>query len=197
MSDEISSKPGPSLPEAVQEVQGVFPSDAALQDAVAKLTLAGFDRADLSLPATAPTAGEATPDMGAAPPTTDTDLRQARTMGTSMAGTIGAFAAAGATIATGGAAGVAIAAAAAVGAGSALAAKAAGDAAIRVEGNAREDAAKAGQLVLAVHAATAERRGVAEEIMRAAGASNVAAIERASGTLSRIDTGVNSTGWTG
>ena len=35
----------PTLNESIQEVQGVFPSDAALQDAVGRLTRSGFDRA--------------------------------------------------------------------------------------------------------------------------------------------------------
>ncbi len=188
-----SGKEGPVLPEAVQEVQGVFPSDAALQDAIAKLTLAGFDRADLSLPDTSPAASDATPEMGAEAPTTDTDMRQVRTMGTSMAGTIGAIAAAGATIATGGAAGVAIAAAAAVGAGSALAANASGNAANNVQTEARNEAAAAGHLVLAVHAATPEHQATATRIMRESGASDVAAVERAAGTIATID----ASSWTG
>ncbi len=189
----MSDKQGPTLPETVQEVQGVFPSDGAMQDAIAKLTLAGFDRADLSLPATNPAAGMATPELGAAPPTTETDIRQMRTMGTSMAGAIGAFAAAGATIATGGAAGVAIAAAAAVGAGSALAANASGNAAGNVQTEARNEAAAAGQLVLAVHANDPARQAMATRIMRESGATDVAAVARAGGTLTEID----SSSWTG
>ena len=192
MSDQIG-KEGPVLPEAVQEVQGVFPSDAALQDAIAKLTLAGFDRADLSLPATNPAAGMATPEQGAAAPNTETDVRQMRTMGTSMAGTIGAFAAAGATIATGGAAGVAIAAAAAVGGGSALAAAASGNAASNVQAEERNEAAASSRLVLAVHAATAEKQGEAERIMRVTGATEVATVQRASGVVTEIA----SSSWTG
>ena len=188
-----SGKEGPVLPEAVQEVQGIFPSDGALQDAIAKLTLAGFDRADLSLPATNPAAAAATPDMGAAPPTTDTDVRQVRTMGTSMAGTIGAFAAAGATVATGGAAGVAIAAAAAVGVGSALAANASGNAANDVQTEGRNEAAASGRLVLAVHANTAESQALAQRLMRESGASEVATVERQSGTVAEV----NSSSWTG
>ncbi len=104
MSDQ-TSKAGPTLGETVEEVQGIFPSDAALQDALGRLRMVGFDHADLSLPTTNPTASEATPDQGAANPLTEDDTRQARTLGTSMAGTIGAIAAAGATVATGGAAG--------------------------------------------------------------------------------------------
>jgi hypothetical protein len=193
MSEQTSGKAGPAIAEAVEEVQGVFPSDAALQDAVAKLTMAGFDRAELSLPSTTPTPSQATPEQGAADPMTDTDVRQARTMGTSMAGTIGAMAAAGATIATGGAAGVAIAAAAAVGAGSALAANAAGNAAGHVQAEERNEAAALGRLVLAVHAPNLAKREIAERLLKEAGATSVASVKREAGELSGID----SAGWTG
>ncbi len=192
MSDE-TSKAGPVMAGSVDEVQGIFASDAAMEDAMAKLTLAGFDRADFSLPVTNPAHGAATPEQGAATPLTDTDLRQVRNMGTGMAGTIGAFAAAGATIATGGVAGVAIAAAAAVGVGSALAANAVGTAAKTSQAEEHEAVAKAGQLVLAVHVTTAARQADAERIMQAAGATNVAAVTRAAAT----DVGINSAGWTG
>lgn len=193
MSEQVSDKEGPAMAGSVQEVQGVFPSDAAMEDAIAKLTLAGFDRADFSLPVTNPTSGTATPEQGAATPLTDTDLRQARTMGTGMAGTIGAFAAAGATIATGGVAGVAIAAAAAVGIGSGLAANAIGTAAKTAQSDDHEAEAKAGRLVLSVHTATTEKQAQAEQIMRVAGASHVAAVSRVAAT----DAGINSAGWTG
>ena len=191
MSDLPVSKPGPALSDSVDEVQGVFPSDAAMQKAIGELTLAGFDRAALSLPTGATHGLGATPTEGAADPMTDTDVRQARTMGTSMAGTIGAFAAAGATIATGGAAGVAIAAAAAIGAGSALAVNAAGNAVDAAQTDGRNEAASAGRLVLAVHAPDAVLREKAATILQAAGATEVGSVTRASGA------GVDSTGWTG
>ena len=192
MSDQ-TSKSGPVLTEGVEEVQGVFPSDKALQTAISQLTLAGFDRADFSLPTTKPASSAATPDAGAADPMTDTDVRQARTLGTSMAGYVGAFAAAGATIATGGAAGLAIAAAAAVGAGSALAANAAGNAVDAAQTDTRDTAAAAGELILAVHATTAEKRATVERIMREAGASAVEPVRREGGAVSGID----SSSWTG
>ena len=192
MSDEMS-KDGPVLTAGVAEVQGIFPTDAALQDALGRLRMVGFDHADMSLPATQPAAGEATPNQGAADPMMEDDQRQARTLGTSIAGTVGAFAAAGATVATGGAAAVVIAAAAAAGAGSALAVNAAATAAKNSEDETRDDAAAAGHLVLAVHAPTAEKRADAERIMMEAGATSVASIERDGGAVAAI----NSTGWTG
>ena len=192
MSDE-TNKAGPSMAASIDEVQGIFPSDAAMEEAIAKLTLAGFDRADFSLPTTNPTTGESTPEQGAATPMTDTDIRQARTMGTGMAGTIGAMAAAGATIATGGVAGVAIAAAAAVGIGSALTANAIGTAAKTAQAEGHEADALAGKLVLSVHVATADKQSNAEQIMRAAGATKVAAVTRSAAS----DAGIDSSNWTG
>jgi len=193
MADMTDTKPGPTLNPGVQEVQGVFPSEAAMEAAMSKLTLAGFDRAALSLPHTRPAPGMATPELGADAPVTDTDMRQARTMGTSMAGTIGAFAAAGAVVATGGAAAVAAVAAVAVGAGAALTANAAGNAADAAQSESRAEAAAAGTLVLSVAAPDAAKQSLAEQIMRSAGATKVAAIERNTGAL----TGIDSTGWTG
>jgi hypothetical protein len=193
MSDQTHGKPGPTINPSIQEVQGVFPSDAALQDAIAKLTLAGFDRAALSLPETRPDPGRATPEQDASAPVTDTDVRQARTMGTSMAGTIGAFVAAGAVAATGGAAVVAAAAAAAVGAGSALTANAVGNAADSAQSSEREEDAAAGHLVLSVHAPDAGQQATAGRIMRESGATKVAAVERTGQSLAGLD----SARWTG
>jgi hypothetical protein len=164
-----------------------------LEAAIAKLTLSGFDRAALSLPHTQPTPGTATPEQGADAPMTDADMRQTRTMGTSMAGAIGAFAAAGAVVATGGAAAVAAVAAAAVGAGAALTANAAGNAADAVQTEDRAEAAAAGTLVLSVAAPDAAAQSLAERIMRDAGATKVAAVERVGAVVSGID----SAGWTG
>ncbi len=172
------SKQGPILNNAIDEVQGIFSSDAALQEAVSKLTLAGFDRAELSLPATHPASGDATPNEGAAAVGTETDERQMRTLLSSGAGVAAAMAAAGATIATGGAAGIAIAAAA----GGALAAGGATSAAVSAVGgaqkDARDDAAASGELVLAIRTATPEAAAKAEAALHDAGAVRVARVER-------------------
>ena len=178
MSDMTLPKRGPAIGDAVQEVQGIFPSDEALQDAIARLTQSGFDRADLSLPTAQPPSQMATPEQGASLPTTDTDVRQVRTMATSMAGTVGAFAAAGAVIATGGLAAVAIGAAVAAGGGAALLANAAGNAAGNVQHEGRQDSAARGELVLSVRATDASRQASAVQIMRASGAIGVTALER-------------------
>jgi hypothetical protein len=114
-SQTTTAKPGPALAEVVQEVRGIFPNDTALQDAVSRLTHAGFDRADISVPDPAAPPGVATPEQGAKNPHTEDDDRQLRTVHTSLAGSAAALLAAGAVIGTGGAAAPAVAAAAAAG----------------------------------------------------------------------------------
>jgi len=183
MSDVTPAKAGPAISDSVDEVQGIFPSDAALQDAIGRLTLLGFDRADLSLPAASPTAAEATPEQGAEDPHTDIDDTQMRTMHTSMAGAAGAMAAAGITIATGGAAAVAIGAAAAIGAGAAALAHTASRAADQDQHEDREAAAARGELVLSVRIADPAKRQPAEAAMREAGATRVEPVVRAAGAI--------------
>ena len=178
--------PGPAVKATIQEVRGVFPNDAALQDAIARLTQAGFDRADLSLPTASPAATDATPEQGASLPTTDTDVRQVRTMATSLAGSVGALAAAGAVIATGGLAVVAIGAAAAVGGGAALLANAGGNAADTMQQETRQASAARGELVLSVRAADRARQASAIDMMRASGATEVTALERMNGEVTPI-----------
>jgi hypothetical protein len=188
--DTAPAGPGPTINPTVNEVQGVFPSDAMLQNALSKLTLIGLDRADFSLPRTEPAARDARPEAGAENPDTDTDNRQMRTMHTSMAGAAGAMAAAGAVVATGGAAAVAAAAAVAVGAGAGLAANAASSTADAMQHEERETLAREGRLVLAVRLADPAKQGEIERIMRDAGASRVQAV-------SRTDNVISSAGWTG
>jgi len=180
----------PVISSRIDEVQAVFPSDTALQDALAKLTLAGCDRADFSLPQTAPPASEARPEAGADNPDTEVDNRQMRTMHSSMAGSIGAMAAAGAVVATGGAVAAAAVAAAAVGAGAGLAANAASTAADSMQHEDRERAAAEGRLVLAVRVGDPARRPMIERILRDAGATRVAAV-------TRTDNAISAASWTG
>lgn len=190
MSDS-TEKDGPALKPSVQEVQGHFPSDDAMQDALGRLTLAGFDRADFSLPDDR-SATMQTPNETAENPVDATDKAQLRTMGTGMAGYAGAAAAAGVTLATGGAAGVALAAAAAIGAGSALAANAAGTAADNANVADRNARGTAGMLVLAVRTTSDEEVDEVTSILEAAGATQV---EQISGGA--MTSGVSSASWTG
>jgi len=173
----------PVLNESIDEVQGIFPDDDALQTAIGNLTRAGFDRAQISLPAASPAAEHATPEKGAADPMTMDDQRQARTLGSSTAAAAGAMIGAGVTVATGGAAGLAIAAAAGLGALSGGAALAASSAVGNAAADGRAEAAAHGQLVLAVSVHGPESTALAEVAMRDAGASRVEAVTRAGGGL--------------
>jgi hypothetical protein len=189
-ADQGPAKQGPAISDTIDEVQAIFANDAAMQDAIAKLTQAGFDRADLSVPQARPAANKATPELGAAAPTTETDVRQARTLATSSAGAAGALAAAGATIATGGAAALAIGAAAAAGLGTGALIGAAGNATEEVQHEHREQAAARGELVLSVRTTDDSRRQQAEQLMKAAGATTVQPV-------SRRNAAVDSSSWTG
>jgi len=173
MADSTYGKPGPAF-EAIHEVQGRFDDSAALQEAVSRLELSGFDRADLSLPETT-SPGAATPESGAKPVDTEEDARQARTLHTSGAASVAALAAAGVVIATGGAAAPAVAAAAIGGGLAGGAVFAASSVANQSEQDDRDSKAATGELVLTVRAMTPEKRAEAESILRNAGASMVAA----------------------
>src|SRR5262245_30477675 len=114
----------------LREAVALFHEPEKLNSAFSELQSCGFDRAEISL-----VAGEGIrdrdlaksyPDMHdadhdpAAPRQAvvgETDVRQARTLGTSMAAVVAAFAALGITIFSGGAAAAALVAAAAAGGG--------------------------------------------------------------------------------
>ena len=105
----------------IREAVAVFDNAEKLESAVSELQSHGVDRSELSfLARAAALTGRAPGDLGqaAGDPTTlrepvvsDTDLRQGRVLGTGLAATVAAFAAAGFTVATAGV-GAAIAAAA-------------------------------------------------------------------------------------
>lgn len=197
MSD-ANTVAGPERTAAVYEVQGLFGSEPMMQDAIGRLTLAGFDRAELSLPVAHVDAAHATPETSAEVPVTPIDGQQMRTMATSMAGTIGAFAAAGVTIATGGLAGVAIAAAAAVGGGAAAITHLASDGAVEAAHQPQVEAAARGELVLAVRVSTQGKRDAALQIMRDAGATQVGDVARRTAAIEPAPAeGVDSASWTG
>lgn len=193
MDETAQRQSGPELEAEVQEVQGRFPNDAALQDALARLTLAGFDHADFSLPQTHPTAP--TPDEGATAVADDIDKRQLRTMTSGLAGASAASLAAGALIATGGvAAGVVAAAAAAAGAVTMAGTTGAGLMMDHENVEARNRLGAAGKLILAVRTPTEEKVERAVQSMRDAGATDVNRITRADEALTR---GVSASSWTG
>ena len=192
---ETSSNPaaGPALPEEVEEVQGIFPSDAALQTAIDKLERHGFHRAELSLPIARPDSSDNNPSAGAENPNTEDDARQTRTLHASMAGSTAALLAGGIVVmASGGAALVpAGIAAAAAGLGVGGAGAMLSTAANRAEHELREEAAAAGQLVLAVHVSDPAQFPVVEQAMEEAGATKIARVVRASPSA------VDSSAWTG
>ena len=170
MSD--SPNAGPTFSER-HEICGSFDSSEKMADAMQRLELAGFARADLSLPEANPPLRRSTPESGAKPPDDESDAETARTLHTSGAASVAALAAAGITIATGGAAAPAFGAA--LGAGAA-----AGGATYAVtrhlddqEQQDRDAKAAKGQLLLSVRVLDAARRSEAEGILRDAGALEV------------------------
>ncbi len=179
MSQTIA-KVGPDMSVSVAEISATFPTEAALQEAISQLTLVGFDRADISRPITghsnvvsSSNTESSGPELSAANPNTPTDQQQMRTIHTSMAGAVGAIAAAGVTIATGGAAAVAIGAAVAAGAGAGLVANLASSAAnvtsITTDGN---------PLILTVRTGSPDRELRARDAMAHAGAKGISTVSR-------------------
>ena len=117
----------------IREAVAVFDDAEKLESAVSELQSKGIDRSELSILAHDWPAARLPRDIQRAaddpatprePVVTDTDLRQGRVLGTGLAATIAAFAAAGFTVATGGVGAAtviaAVAAAGGVGAASTL-----------------------------------------------------------------------------
>ena len=114
-----------------REIVGTFASPEATETAVARLASAGWDRAEMSLLGPkhllnphkdeVPESGVVADDPHSrhAAVVNHDDVRQGRTLAAGMAGTIGAFIAAGATILTGGSLLIAIVGSAALGGGAA------------------------------------------------------------------------------
>jgi hypothetical protein len=108
----------------IREAVAVFDDAEQLEGAVSELQSNGIDRSELSFLADPSLAGQIPSDLRQAaddpgtprgPVVSDTDLRQGRVLGTSLAATIAAFAAAGFTVATGGVGAAIVAAAVAAG----------------------------------------------------------------------------------
>jgi len=194
MSETDSAKEGPSLATSVAEVQGIFSNDDTMQDALSQLTLAGYDRADFSLPEEQHSTATATPNESAENPTDDIDKAQLRTLGTGMAGYAGAVAVAGAVLATGGAALLAVGGAAIVGAGTAAAAEAVGQAADKNAIGERNRRGAAGTLVLAVRTRTPAQAQQVMDLMQKTGATKVNPVTRSDEAMTA---GVSAASWTG
>jgi hypothetical protein len=158
------------------QVRATFADPDQMQDAVSRLSVSGFDRADMSLPSPGLVHGTETPEAGTKPASTGSDAQQARTLGASMAAAAASLAAAGVTIATGGAAAPAVAAAVAAGGVAGGSVFAVHGAANEMEQDDRDIRAATGDLVLAVRATTAAKRSEAETILQAAGATSIEAV---------------------
>lgn len=158
---------------ATGALRATFATSDQMQDAVGKLTLSGFNRADLSVPTQPAGSEEATLSTESKPPATEQDARQIRTLGASTAASVAAIAAAGVTIATGGAAAPAIAAAVMAGGAAGGGIFAATGAANNAEQHERNERAAKGTLILTVRTPTPSKRVEAEAILQAAGATNI------------------------
>jgi hypothetical protein len=170
MADQTSSaRPGPAI-GVLHEVCGTFTSSEQMQEAIQRLSAAGFDRADLSVPEPNAPVERSTPESGALPPDTEDDARQARTLHTSTAAAGAALAGAGITVATGGAAAPAVAAAIAAGAAVGGATYAVSSAANKKTQEERDARAAGGGLILSVRAPNETKRSEAEAILRGSGA---------------------------
>lgn len=114
---------------SVREAVAAFDDPARLEAVVSELQSRGFDRAEISLLAGEVAEGHGSrdysdtrhaaddPAAGRGPMVSDTDRRQSRALGTGIAATIAAFAAAGFTVMTGGATALAVGVAAAAAGG--------------------------------------------------------------------------------
>jgi len=160
----------------LQEVRATFADSERMQAAVGKLTVSGFDRADLSLPASGHSLDERLPEAASKPVQTDADAQQVRTLGSSTAATAAAMAAAGVAFASGVGIPLAVAGAAVAGGaagGLTFAATSAGNQAEQTERDAR---ASTGGLELSVRTRGADKVEAATAILRNAGATHVETI---------------------
>ncbi len=161
----------------VRELRATFASPDQMQNAVSKLSVSGFDRADLSVPTQPPGSENSTLETGSQPASTQEDAQQLRTLGASTAATVAALAAAGVTVASGGAAIPVIAAAAAAGGVAGGGVFAIHGAANNAEQHSRDERAAAGTLMLTVRTQTAAKRTEAEAILQAAGATQIETVD--------------------
>jgi hypothetical protein len=99
----------------IRETVAAFDDPEKLESAVSALQSNGFDRASLSFVAGETPRERNDPLANHQPVNSDTDFRQERVLGTALAATIAAFAAAGFVVATAGVGVAAVAAAAAAG----------------------------------------------------------------------------------
>lgn len=180
--DASSLKPTGEL----REIAAVFASPESLEAAINDLASQGWDRADMSLLAQEHVFSGDVSDLvrdthraaddPASPRSavvSDADMRQGRTLATSLAGTIAAFLASGATILTGGGALAAIAGAAVAGGGASLLVNAVGRRATGSREQFLHEQVERGGIVLWVALRDESRETLAREIRRRHGASDI------------------------
>ena len=168
------------------EVVGLFRSPEALEAAISALTSAGWDRSELSLLGQKgafdpkPPIGRETAEQAADDPRTsrasvvsEPDIRQGRTLATSLAGVTAAFIAAGATAVTGGTALAAVIGAAAAGGGAAAAVEALGQWVGKSRADFLHEQIQRGGILLWVMLRSPEHEGKAREILMHHGAEIV------------------------
>jgi hypothetical protein len=170
----------------LREAVGLFQDPETLDAAVNELQGSGFDRAEISLLAREGILdGDLAKDYAdmhdaeddpAAPRqavVAETDVRQARTLGTSMAAVVAAFAAAGVTIFSGGAAAAALVAAVAAGGGAGAIGYALGQQAGQSEEDFIRQQIERGGVLVWVRTRDAEHETRAREILSRHGATAV------------------------
>jgi len=182
----VDHTPASATLDDLREIVAVFTSPEQLEGAINDLASSGWDRADMSLLAqehvfsgdvstlvrdTRRTADD--PDAPRGSIVSDSDVRQGRTLATSLAGTIAAFLASGATILTGGGALAAIAGAAVAGGGAGLLVNAMGR---KAKGSREEflhEQVERGGIVLWVALRDGSREAVARDILTRRGATDI------------------------
>jgi hypothetical protein len=190
-------------PDTVPEIVALFRSSDALEAAINDLSSAGWDRSEMSLltqkhvllpePPQESTMHEAAaaPQEGKSAIVSDSDVRQGRTLATSLAGVIGAFAATGATILTGGTALAALAGAAVAGGGAAAVVNALGQWADKSRSQYLQDQVERGGILLWLTPRDPEQEHLAHDILTRHGAEIIdpekLQLSRSEAESSRVD----------
>jgi hypothetical protein len=158
------------------EIVALFLTPDALEGAINDLSSAGWDRSEMSLltqksvlmpdpPQETSRQAAVEPAEGKSAVVSDSDVRQGRTLATSLAGVIAAFAATGATILTGGTALAAVAGAAVAGGGAAAAVNAIGQWADKSRSQFLQDQVERGGILLWLTPRDPEQEHLAHDIL--------------------------------
>jgi hypothetical protein len=170
----------------VREVVGAFRSAESLESAITELASSGWDKSEMSLLAQDGVFQPGIPAHGhdmhqaadeaevkRSPVVEEEDVRQGRTLATSLAAVIAAFAASGATILTGGGALAAVIGAAAAGGGAAAAVNTIGRWISGSRSDFLRDQVDQGGILLWVKVKNGGQEAQASEVLRRHGATDV------------------------